>query len=71
MTVEALIKEVAEKRKGAGLSQQGLANATGLKQSVIARLESGKAIPQVDTLLKVLAPLGYTISIEKIEPSDK
>lgn len=63
MTPEEIVKEVAKKRRVAGLSQQGLANAAGLKQSAIARLESGKFTPQVDTLVRVLEPLGYTIGI--------
>ena len=63
MQIDEIIKEVAEKRKHAGLTQKELAERTGLTQSVIARLESGKAIPQVDTLLKVLEPLGCTIKI--------
>lgn len=65
MQTREIIKELAEKRKLAGMTQKELAEQTGLTQSVIARLESGKAIPQIDTLLRVLAPLGYTISIVK------
>jgi hypothetical protein len=34
-----------------------------VKQPEIARLESLKATPQIDTLFKVLHPLGYTIEI--------
>lgn len=35
----------------------------GIKQPVIARMESMKGIPQIDTLFKILAPLGYTLSV--------
>jgi hypothetical protein len=34
-----------------------------VKQPAIARLESLKTTPQIDTLFKVLLPLGYTIEI--------
>ena len=35
----------------------------GVKQSAIARLESMKSTPQIDTLFKILKPLGYTLTI--------
>ena len=40
-----------------------LAAAASLTQSVIARLESKKATPQLDTLLKVTAALGCSLEI--------
>jgi transcriptional regulator with XRE-family HTH domain len=36
---------------------------SGLKQPAIARLERMQATPQVDTLFRVLKPLGYTLAI--------
>jgi len=39
-----------------------------LKQPAIARLESMKATPQIDTLFKILQPLGYTLAVV---PSDQ
>ncbi|MDP2843596.1 MAG: helix-turn-helix transcriptional regulator, partial [Acetobacterium sp.] len=46
-----------------GFSQQKLADLTGLKQPAIARLENLKSIPKIDTLFKLLDPLGYTLAI--------
>ena len=34
-----------------------------IKQSAVARMESLKATPQIDTLFKVLMPLGYKLAI--------
>ena len=34
-----------------------------IKKPVIARMESGKTAPRLDTLLKLLAPLGKTLKI--------
>ncbi len=59
----ALIGKMIEARESKGLSQRDLAELSGVKQPAIARLESMKAIPQIDTLFKILSPLGYTISI--------
>jgi ribosome-binding protein aMBF1 (putative translation factor) len=59
----ALIGKMIEAREQRGLSQRELAEMSGVKQPAIARLESLKATPQIDTLFKVLYPLGYTIEI--------
>ena len=36
---------------------------SGVKQPIIARIETGKSIPQVSTLIKLLVPLGKTLAI--------
>ena len=59
----ALIGKMIEAREEKGLSQRELAEISGVKQPAIARLESMRATPQIDTLFKVLHPLGYTIEI--------
>ena len=61
-----LIGRMVEAREQKGLSQRELAEISGVKQPAIARLESMKTTPQIDTLFKVLNPLGYTISIVPI-----
>jgi Predicted transcriptional regulator with C-terminal CBS domains len=62
----SLIGKMVEAREERGLSQRELAELSGVKQPAIARLESMKATPQIDTLFKVLHPLGYTIEIVPI-----
>lgn len=61
-----LIGKLIEAREKQGLSQRDLAEISGVKQPSIARLESMKATPQIDTLFKLLNPLGYTLAIEAI-----
>lgn len=61
-----LIGKMIEAREEKGLSQRELAKLSGVKQPAIARLETMKSTPQIDTLFKVLAPLGYTLSITPI-----
>ena len=63
-----LIGKLIETREEKGLSQRGLAELLGMKQPQIARLESMKSSPQLDTLFKVLTPLGYTLSITPMNP---
>lgn len=40
---------------------------SGVKQPVIARMETGKTSPQLDTVLKVLASLGKTLAIVPLD----
>lgn len=58
-----LIGKLVDAREAKGLTQQELAEQAGIKQSALARLESMKATPQIDTLFKILKPLGYTLAI--------
>jgi len=62
-----LIGKVIEARKEKGLSQRDLAELSGVKQPAIARLESMQSTPKIDTLLKILQPLGYTLTVVPIE----
>jgi DNA-binding XRE family transcriptional regulator len=58
-----LIGKLIEAREAQGLTQKQLAEAAGVKQSAVARLETLKATPQIDTLFKVLTPMGYKLTI--------
>ena len=59
----SLIGKLIEARESKGITQHELAQMTGVKQSAIARLESMKSTPQIDTLFKILKPLGYILAI--------
>jgi DNA-binding XRE family transcriptional regulator len=62
----AMMTELANARKERGMSQRKLGKLSGVKQPIIARMEKGITSPQIDTVLKVLAPLGKTLCIRKI-----
>ncbi len=59
----AMMVEIARARKKRGVSQRKLEELSGVKQPVIARMERGETSPQIDTVLKVLAPLGMTLAV--------
>lgn len=59
----SLIGELIKTRQEQDISQKKLEELSGVKQPVIARMEKGYTSPQIDTLLKVLAPLGKTLAI--------
>ena len=58
-----IIDRLIEERHSRGMTQKELAQAARLTQSVVARLESKKAVPQLDTLLKVTAALGCSLEV--------
>lgn len=63
----ALIGELIKARQEKGISQKKLEELSGVKQPIIARMEKGSTSPQIETVLKVLAPLGKTLAIVPIE----
>ena len=62
----ALIGEMIKARQEQGISQKQLEELSGVKQPIIARMEKGSTSPHIDTILKVLAPLGKTLAIVPI-----
>ena len=62
-----LLRTMVTIREEQGLSQADLANKCNVKQPVIARMEKAVHSPQINSLLKVLVPLGYKLQIVPIE----
>ena len=64
--VEALsqiVNAMVEQRNALGLSQRELAALCGIPQSSVARIESFKTVPNLDTLLKIFQQLGLKLSV--------
>ena len=59
----ALIEAVIKARRNRGLTQEALAGRIGTKQSVISRLEIGKANPSVAFLKKLALALHSNLEI--------
>lgn len=59
----ALIGELINSRKELGITQRELEKLSGVSQPVIARIENGNASPNLNTILKLLQPLGKTLYI--------
>ena len=60
-----IISTVIKQRHALGISQRELANRCGIPQSSIARIESMKTTPNLDTLLKIIHQLGLKLLISK------
>lgn len=61
--------EIVKARNEKKISQRRLAEISGLKQSAIARLEKAGALPRLDTILKLLLPLGKTLAVVPLKKS--
>lgn len=61
-----LICDFIKLRNELGLSQQKMADECGVVREMIAVIENQKKHPQINTLIKILEPFGYTLSITKI-----
>ena len=59
--------ELIEASHEKGISHKKLEELSGVSQPVIARMETGKTNPQLDTVLKVLASLGKTLVVVPLE----
>lgn len=59
----ALIRAIIEGRTKKGVTQEKLAKRIGTKQSVISRLETGRANPSVSFLKKLAQALGTRLEI--------
>ena len=62
-----LICDFIKLRHELGLTQQQMADEVGVVRELIAILETRKKTPQITTLIRLLRPFGYTISITKIK----
>lgn len=58
-----LIMTLVRIREEKGLTQAQMAEICGVSQPTIARMERSTHSPQLDSLFKVLVPLGYTLQI--------
>ena len=59
----SIVSAIIEKRNELGLSQRELASICGIPQSSVARIETFKTIPNLDTILKIMQPLGLKLSV--------
>ncbi len=66
LKVELMGKLIAI-RKELGLTQSEFAQKCNIKQEYLARIEKSKTSPQIDTLLKILLPLGYKLDIVPLQ----
>ncbi len=67
----AIIGELIKARQEMNISQRELEQLSGVKQPIISRMEAGETSPQLDTILRVLAPLGKTLAVVPLNEQSK
>lgn len=64
-----LAARISAARREKGLSVRGLAAASGLSPSTVQRIEGGEVSPTMETLDRMLPPLGLVIGVTMQRPS--
>ena len=59
-----VMKKIVAARTEKNITQQQLAERTGLRQSNISRIENGAAVPNLKTLETIAKGLGKTLKID-------
>jgi DNA-binding XRE family transcriptional regulator len=66
-----LAQHIIALRKVSGLSQRDFADRVGIKQPQLARIESGKQMPKLETLMKLASGAGYTLEVHFVSEGKK
>lgn len=63
-----VICEFVKLRKDLGVTQSEMAKSAGTTREMISVIENGKRHTRINTIIKLIEPYGYTLSITKIKP---
>ena len=65
-----IIEASINARESKKISQRELSKLSGIKQPAIARIEKRVNSPSINTLIKLLYPMGYTLKVVSLEEKD-
>ena len=65
-TLALIVSAIIERRRELGYSQRELADICGIPHSSVARIESCSVRPNVETIIKIMKPLGLTLSVSQL-----
>lgn len=66
-SISTIVSAMIKQRNLLGISQRELATLCDMPQSSIARIESMQITPKLDTLLKIMRPLGLGLTVTPIK----
>ena len=66
-TLAVIVSSIIKQRTKLGYSQRELAELCDVPQSTIARLEACIVSPNIETLVKIMRPLGLKIVVSPVE----
>ena len=58
-----VIRQVVAARKSQKLSQRVVGERAGIIRETVAKIENNLNSPQINTLIKLLEPIGYTLGV--------
>lgn len=58
-----VINQIVLARKSQKLSQRVVGERAGIIRETVAKIENNLNSPQINTLIKLLEPIGYTLSV--------
>ena len=64
--ISTIVSSIIKRRQELGISQRSLAERCGLPQSSIARIETLKTTPKLDTLVKLLQALDLKLQVAAV-----
>lgn len=62
-----ILEQYKELRRNKGMTQQQIADITGIKRTNIVRIESGKYVPTIEVLVKLAAALDMDLEIRLVK----
>ena len=62
-----IIEASIQARENKKISQRELSKLSGIKQPAIARIEKRVNSPSINTLIKLLYPMGYTLKVVSLK----
>ena len=66
--IASIVGAVIHQRNELGITQRDLASLCGIPQSSVARIESFRTIPNLETLIKIMQPLGLRLTVAEAHP---
>lgn len=62
-----VIRQVVIARKSQKLSQRVVGERAGIIRETVAKIENNLNSPQINTLIRLLEPIGYTLQVVPLE----
>jgi len=66
-----VIRQLVEARKSQKLSQRVVGERAGIIRETVAKIENNLNSPQINTLIKLLEPIGYTLGVVPLEKKEE
>lgn len=67
---QSVIDSYISLRKSRGITQQEIAERTGMKRTNIVRIESGKSIPTIEVLVKLASALDMELKVSLVRRNE-